>query len=149
MKLKRINMIILSAVLTCTAPAAVYAEDIAEQISDAVTEDAIDSLMNDPDKVVDIIVYVKEFIDQQDITDEDIRSAIDLAGEHFEVNLSDSDKDAILKLAKKFKDMEVDREQLKKDVKKVYGAMEFFGIDAEDVKGILDKAVDFIRGILD
>ena len=134
LRLKKIGIMIVSGILACSAPAAVFGGEIVEQVQDVITEETIDSLLEDPDKVVDVILYVKEFVDQQDITDEDIRNAIDMAAEHFQIGLSDSDRDAILKIVKKFKDMDVDREELKKDVEKVYDAMDFFGVDAGDIK---------------
>ena len=148
MKLKRTGAFLLSGILMCTSPAAVFADDFSEILQDAVTEETIDSLLNDPDMVVDIIMYVKDFIDEQDITDEDIKNVIVKAADHFEVQLSDSDMDTILEIVKKFKNVEVDREKLKKDVEKIYKAMNIFGVDSEDVKNIFDKAVDFVTSIL-
>lgn len=147
MRIKKIGIMILSGILACSAPAAASAGDISEQIQEVVTEENIDSLLEDPDKVVDIIYYVKDYIDQQDITDEDILSVIDMASEQFQITFSDSDRDVILKIAKKFKDMDVDREELKKNVEKMYDAMEFFGVDAADIKALFDKAADFLKDI--
>lgn len=149
MKFKKTGIMILSGILTCSAPAGVLAGDPVDQIQEIVTEEAIDSILEDPDRAVDVILFVKDYIDQQDITDEDIRNAIDMASEHFQISLSDSDKDTILKITKKFKDMDVDRDELKKDVKKVYNAIHFFGIDASDIINLFDKAMDFLKDFFD
>lgn len=146
MKVKRLGALILAGVLTCTAPSAVFADDITEEI---LMDTAIDSLLSDPDKVADIVIYVKDAIDQQDISDDDIRYVIDQAAENFDVDLSDSDKESLLKIVKKFKDMDIDEDQLRSDIKSVYDKLESLGIDKEDVKGVLGKLINFAKSILE
>ncbi|MDO4307951.1 MAG: DUF1002 domain-containing protein [Eubacteriales bacterium] len=146
MKVKRLGALILAGVLTCTAPSVVLADEITEEI---LMDTAIDSLLSDPDKVADIVIYVKDAIDQQDISDDDIRYVIDQAAENFDVNLSDSDKESLLKIVKKFKDMDLDEEQLRTDIKSVYDKLESLGIEKEDVKGVLGKLIDLAKNILE
>lgn len=146
MKVKRLGALILAGVLTCTTPSAVFADDITEEI---LMDTAIDSLLSDPDKVADIIIYVKDAIDQQDISDDDIRYVIDQAAENFDVDLSDSDKESLLKIVKKFKDMDLDEDLLREDIKSVYDKLESMGIDKEDVKGVLGKLINFAKSMLE
>lgn len=133
MKVKKLGALILAGVLTCTTPSAVFADDITEEI---LMDTAIDTLLSDPDKVADIVIYVKDAIDQQDISDDDILYVIDQAAENFDVDLSDSDKESLLKIVKKFKNMDIDEDQLRSDIKSVYDKLESMGVDKEDVKEI-------------
>lgn len=146
MKVKKIGALILAGVLTCTTPSAVFAEEMTEEI---LMDTVIDSLLDDPDEVADIVIYVKNLIDEQDISDDDIRSIIDEAEDHFQVSLSDSDKESLLKIVKKFKDMDLDEEQLRSDINSVYDKLESIGVEKEDVKGILGKLIDFAKNILE
>ncbi|MDY3999307.1 MAG: DUF1002 domain-containing protein [Blautia sp.] len=146
MKVNKLGAFVLAGILACTSPAAVSAEEnTAEEI---LMDAAIDSLMSDPDKVADIIIFVKDMVDQQELSDDEMKSIIDEAAEQFDVNITDSDKDTILKLVKKFKDMDIDEEQLREDIKSVYEKLDNLGIEKEDVKGFLGKLIDFAKSIL-
>ena len=146
MKVNKLGAFVLAGILACTSPAAVSAEEnTAEEI---LMDAAIDSLMSDPDKVADIIIFVKDMVDQQELSDDEMKSIIYEAAEQFDVNITDSDKDTILKLVKKFKDMDIDEEQLREDIKSVYEKLDNLGIEKEDVKGFLGKLIDFAKSIL-
>lgn len=148
MNIKKLTAVLLAGSLTCMAPAAVYASDTSETISeDVLMENEIDSLLSDPDKAVDVILYVKDLIDQQDISDEEILSFIDQASEHFGISFSDDEKNSLLNIIKAVKDMEINEEELRSTVTKVYDKMEELGIGKEEVKGFLEKAVDFIQSL--
>lgn len=146
MKVKKLGALILAGVLTCTAPSVVFAEEMTEEI---LMDTVIDSLLDDPDEVADIVIYVKNLIDEQDISDEDMRSVIDEAAEHFQVSLSDSDKESLLEIIKKFKDMDLDEEQLRSDIHSVYDKLESLGVEKEDVKGLFGKLIEFAKNILE
>lgn len=154
MRIKKLSAMVLAAVLICTAPAAVYAsQDNTEAAVDAaidiLKDSAIDDLLSDPDKVVDIIVYVKDAIGEQEVSDEEIRNVIGLAEDSLGITVSDSDKDTLISLFKKFKDMDLDEEQLRSQVNKVYDELEKLGITSSDVKGFLVKTIEFVKNILE
>lgn len=147
MKIKKLSAILLAGMLACTAPAPVFAaEGTAEEI---LMDNSIDSLLSDPGKVVDVIMYVKDLVDQQEVSDDDINSAIDMAAEHFQISLTDSDKESLVKLVNKFKNMDLDEEQLRSQVTKVYDELESLGIGKEEVKGFLEKALEFVKGLFE
>lgn len=146
MKVKKLGALILAGVLTCTAPTVVFAEDATTE--EILMDTVVDSLLSDPDKAADIIIYVKEMIDQQEFTDEEILSIIDEAADQFQISLSDSDKELILELVNKFKEMDMDEEQLRSDIRSVYDKMESLGIEGDDVKGFLGKLFDFAKSFL-
>lgn len=55
------------------------AADTSESVQEIISDNEIDSLVSDPDKVVDIIMYVKNEAAKQDISDDQIRSLIQTA----------------------------------------------------------------------
>ena len=149
MKVNRIGALMLAGVLTCTAPAAVYASDTNDTVEEIITDTVVDSLLSNPDKVADIVIYVKDLVDQQDFSDEELLDIIDQAADHFDLSLSDSEKESVLKLVKKFKETDIDEEQLRSSIQSVYDKMESLGIDKEDVKGIFGKVIDLAKSFLD
>ena len=62
--------------------------------------------------------------------------------------LSDSDKSTLIQLYNKFKNMDLDENELRSQVNKVYDKLESLGITKEDVKGILGKLVDLVKEFL-
>ena len=152
MKIKKLSALILAGALTCTTPAMVYAQDstdaVVDQAVDMLQESGMDKLLSDPDKVVDIIVEAKDAIGQADVSDEEISSAINTAAEAVGVTLSDSETSTLVNLYDKFKNMDLDEDQLRTQMNKVYDKLEELGVTKEDVKGVLSKLVDLVKSIL-
>lgn len=147
MMIKKIAAIVMAGMVACTAPVSVMAaENVSQEI---VMEDELDSLLSDPDKAVDVIMYVKELVDQQEVSDEEIDQAIDMAAEHFQISITDADKEKLVDLFEKFKDMDIDEEELRSNVKKVYEKMDEWGIGKEDVKNFLEKGIDFVKSLFE
>mgnify|MGYP003099154915 CR=1 FL=1 len=148
---KKFSALVLAATLACTTPVMVYAQDSSSEMVDQAVEilkdNGVDDLLSNPDKVVDLIM-TKEILGQVDVTDEEIGSALDVAAESVGVTLTDSDKTTLIQLYNKFKNTDLDEEQLRSQVNKVYNKLEELGITKEDVKGILGKLVDLARSIL-
>ena len=149
---KKFSALVLAATLACTTPVMVYAQDSSSEMVDQAVEilkdNGVDDLLSNPDKVVDLIMQTKEILGQIDVTDEEIGSALDVAAESAGVTLTDSDKATLIQLYNKFKNTDLDEEQLRSQVNKVYNKLEELGITKEDVKGILGKLVDLARSIL-
>ena len=151
MRINKLTAIVLAGAISCTAPAMVYADDTSAAVDQAVEmlqESGVDELLSDPDKVVDIIVAAKEAVGQTDVSDDTISSAIDVAASSLGVTLSDSDKSTLVSLYNKFKNMDLDENELRSQVNKVYDKLESLGITKEDVKGILGKLVELVKGFL-
>ena len=145
---KKFSALVLAATLACTTPVMVYAQDMVDQAVEILKDNGVDDLLSNPDKVVDLIMQTKEILGQVDVTDEEIGSALDVAAESVGVTLTDSDKTTLIQLYNKFKNTDLDEEQLRSQVNKVYNKLEELGITKEDVKGILGKLVDLARSIL-
>ena len=149
MKIKKIGALIMAGVLMCTAPAAsVMASDAADTVQEIITDNEIDSLASDPDAVVDIIMYAKDQIAQQDISDDQIREIIQAGENTAGVSLTEEEENKLITLVKKVKDTNIDEEQLRSTVTKVYDKLQEMGIGKEEVKGILHKLVDFAKSLL-
>ena len=149
MKIKKIGALIMAGVLMCTAPAAsVMASDAADTVQEIITDNEIDSLASDPDAVVDIIMYAKDQIAQQDISDDQIREIIQAGENTAGVSLTEEEENKLITIVKKVKDTTIDEEQLRSTVTKVYDKLQEMGIGKEEVKGILHKLVDFAKSLL-
>ena len=151
MRINKLTAIVLAGAISCTAPAMVYADDTSAAVDQAVEmlqESGVDELLSDPDKVVYIIVAAKEAVGQTDVSDDTISSAIDVAASSLGVTLSDSDKSTLISLYNKFKNMDLDEEQLRSQINQVYDKLESLGITKEDVKGVFGKLVSLVKDIL-
>ena len=149
MKIKKIGALIMAGVLMCTAPAAsVMASDAADTVQEIITDNEIDSLASDPDALVDIIMYAKDQIAQQDISDDQIREIIQAGENTAGVSLTEEEENKLITIVKKVKDTNIDEEQLRSTVTKVYDKLQEMGIGKEEVKGILHKLVDFAKSLL-
>lgn len=92
MRIKKAGILIIAAAITCTTPAVpAMAADTSESVQEIISDNEIDSLVSDPDKVVDIIMYVKNEAAKQDISDDQIRSLIQTAESTAGVSLSVSE----------------------------------------------------------
>ncbi len=146
MKIKRLTAVLMTAVVLTTTPVSVMAS--AESQTEEIIMDNVDTLLSDPDKVVDIVVYVKNLIDQQQITEDQIAKGVDMASETLGISLTDEEKQSLVDVAQKVMDINIDEDQLRSYVSKVYDKMESIGLGKEEVKGILQKMIDFAKSIL-
>ena len=144
MKINKLSAFILAGALTCTAPAMVSVDQAVELLE----QSGVDDLLSDPDKVVDLIISAQETLGTVNVTDDQISSALDVAAGELGVTLSDSDKSTLIQLYNKFKNMDLDENELRSQVNKVYDKLESLGITKEDVKGILGKLVDLVKEFL-
>lgn len=152
MKINKLSALILAGALTVTTPAMVFADqstdDAVDQAVEMLEQSGVDDLLSDPDKVVDLIISAQETLGTVDVTDDQISSALDAAADSLGITLSDSEKSTLVKLYNKFKNMDLDEDELRSQVNKVYDKLESLGITKEDVKGILGKLIDVVKGIL-
>ena len=129
MRIKKAGIFIIAAAITCTTPAVpAMAADTSESVQEIISDNEIDSLVSDPDKVVDIIMYVKNEAAKQDISDDQIRSLIQTAESTAGVSLSEEEENRIIKIVKQIKDSDIDEEQLRSAVTKAYDKLEEMGI---------------------
>ena len=154
MKIKKITALMMAGVISCTAPVMAMAseqtisQETQADIEDMIVDGVITDMLSDPDKVVEIIMYVKNVVDAQNITEEDISSAIDMAADEYGISLSDSEKSTLVSIAKEMIDMDIDEDELTGYVNKVYSTLEALGIDENDMKSIIKKGIAVMKNIL-
>ena len=150
MKIKKIGILMIAGTLMLTAPAAtVMASDATETVQEIITDNEIDSLVSDPDKVVDIIMYAKDKVAEQDISDEQIREIIQAGEETAGVTLTEEEENKLINIVKEIKNADINEEQLRSTINKVYDKLEEMGIGKKKVKGILQKLIEFAKNILE
>lgn len=93
-------------------------------------------------------MYAKDQIAQQDISDDQIREIIQAGENTAGVSLTEEEENKLITIVKKVKDTNIDEEQLRSTVTKVYDKLQEMGIGKEEVKGILHKLVDFAKSLL-
>ena len=116
---------------------------------ESLLDSGIDFLASDPGKAVDIIMYAKDLVDQQNITDDQVRSAVTQAADHFGVSLSDSDVDSLVSVVRKVLDAKIDEDALRSDVNSVYSKLQDMGVTKDDAKGLVSKLIEFVKGLFE
>lgn len=147
-RMRKSAALIMAGVLVCSTPLPVMAAgntDVVESLLDS----GIDFLASDPQKAVDIILYAKDLLDQQNITDDQVRSAITQAADHFGVSLSDSDVNSLVSVVRGVLDAQIDEDELRSDVDSVYSKLKDMGVTKEDAKGLMAKLIDFVKGLFE
>lgn len=147
-KIKKLTAAVMTAAVLFCAPVTSMAADTAGSQAEEVIMENVDNLLSDPGQVADIIVYVKELIDQQQITGEQIAGGVDMAAEVLGISLTDSEKEAIVNVAQKVLAIDVDADALRSQIESVYDKMEDMGIGKEEVKGFIQKVIDFAKSLL-
>lgn len=147
-KIKKLTAAIVSAAVLFCAPVTSMASDTAGSQAEEVIMENVDNLLSDPGQVADIVVYVKDLIDQQQITGDQIASGVDMASEALGISLTDSEKEAIVNVAQKVLAVDVDADALRSQIESVYDKMEELGIGKEEVKGFIQKVIDFAKTFL-
>lgn len=150
MRIKKFGALIIAGTIMCTAPAvSAMASDAEAVVQEVITDNAIDSLASDPDAVVNIIMNVKDAAAQQDISDDQIKSLIQTAESTVGVSLTDEEENKVVKIVRQIKDTDINEEQLRSTVTKVYNKLDEMGIGKEEVKGILHKLVDLAKSLFE
>ena len=150
-RLNKVTALVIAGVISCTSPMMVMASDsgsVMSQAEEILKDNEVGSLASDPDKVEDIIVYVKGLFDSNQITDDEISQGIDEAADHFGVSLNEDDKSSLVNIISKFRGIEMSDDQIKGYVSDAYSTLKDMGVTKSDVKNIFEKAVEFIKGML-
>ena len=139
-KMKKSAALILAGVLACSMPMPVMASSDTEVV-ESLLDSGIDFLASDPD--------AKDLVDQQNITDDQVRSAVTQAADHFGVSLSDSDVDSLVSVVRKVLDAKIDEDALRSDVNSVYSKLQDMGVTKDDAKGLVSKLIEFVKGLFE
>ena len=137
----------MAGALAFSVPVPAIASGFDTSSLEALIDSGVDAVFSDPDQTVDIIMYVKDKIGQQDVTDDQIRTVINEAADAFQISLTDSEKDNLVDLARKVKDANIDEDELRSDVNAVFDKMDALGVEKNDVKGFLKKILNLVKGL--
>lgn len=139
---------------------AMTGEKISEETKDAATNELVATgelaeKLGDSEQAEELIALIKDKVVSEDLTNmEDIKKAIEEACQDLQVNLSDEDRQLILDLMNKIKNLDIDVEQLKEQAKAVYNKLAEMGIDLksesfwQSVKDFFDRVFDTLIGFL-
>ncbi|MCU6766321.1 DUF1002 domain-containing protein [Blautia ammoniilytica] len=144
--IKKLTGIMMAGALAFSVPVPAIASGFDTSSLEALIDSGVDAVFSDPDQTVDIIMYVKDKIGQQDVTDDQIRTVINEAADAFQISLTDSEKDNMVDLARKVKDANIDEDELRSDVNAVFDKMDALGVEKNDVKGFLKKILNLVKG---
>ena len=144
--IKKLTGIMMAGALAFSVPVPAMAFGFDTSSLEALIDSGVDAVFSDPDQTVDIIMYVKDKIGQQEVTDDQIRTVIDEAADAFQISLTDSEKDNLVDLARKVKDANIDEDELRSDVNAVFDKMDALGVEKNDVKGFLKKILNLVEG---
>ena len=140
-KMNRITALVVAGIISCTSPMMVMASDsssVMSQAEEILKDNEIESLASDPDKVGDIIVYVKGLFDSNQISDDEISQGIDEAADHYGVTLSEDDKNSLVNIISKFRGIDISDDQIKGYVSDAYSTLKDMGVTKSDVKNIFE-----------
>ena len=143
--IKKLTGIMMAGALAFSVPVPAIASGFDTSSLEALIDSGVDAVFSDPDQTVDIIMYVKDKIGQQDVTDDQIRTVINEAADAFQISLTDSEKDNLVDLARKVKDANIDEDELRSDVNAVFDKMDALGVE-KNVKGFLKKILNLVKG---
>lgn len=143
--IKKLTGIMMAGALAFSVPVPAIASGFDTSSLEALIDSGVDAVFSDPDQTVDIIMYVKDKIGQQDVTDDQIRTVINEAADAFQISLTDSEKDNLVDLARKVKDANIDEDELRSDVNAVFDKMDALGVEKNDVKGFLKKILNLVK----
>ena len=144
--IKKLTGIMMAGALAFSVPVPAIASGFDTSSLEALIDSGVDAVFSDPDQTVVIIMYVKDKIGQQDVTDDQIRTVINEAADAFQISLTDSEKDNLVDLARKVKDANIDEDELRSDVNAVFDKMDALGVEKNDVKGFLKKILNLVKG---
>ena len=144
--IKKLTGSMMAGALAFSVPVPAIASGFDTSSLEALIDSGVDAVFSDPDQTVDIIMYVKDKIGQQDVTDDQIRTVINEAADAFQISLTDSEKDNLVDLARKVKDANIDEDELRSDVNAVFDKMDALGVEKNDVKGFLKKILNLVKG---
>ena len=76
------------------------------------------------------------------------QTIIQTAESTFNVSLTEEEENKLVNIVKEVKNANIDEEQLRSTVNKVYDKLEEMGIGKEEVKSFLHKMIDFAKSLL-
>lgn len=129
---------------------AVKTENVETATNELVITGKVAESVGDTDKAEQLIGAVKEqVVEGHAVTAEEIGEVVDKAAQEMSIQLSEEDRQAIVKLMEKIDNLNLDVDTLKEQAKDLYGKIEDLGlkldINKEQVQGFFEKIISFIK----
>ena len=129
---------------------AVKTENVETATNELVVTGKVAESVGDTDKAEQLIGAVKEqVVEGHAVTAEEIGEVVDKAAQEMSIQLSEEDRQAIVKLMEKIDNLNLDVDTLKEQAKDLYGKIEDLGlkldINKEQVQGFFEKIISFIK----
>ena len=129
---------------------AVKTENVETATNELVVTGKVAESVGDTDKAEQLIGAVKEqVVEGHAVTAEEIGEVVDKEGQEMSIQLSEEDRQAIVKLMEKIDNLNLDVDTLKEQAKDLYGKIEDLGlkldINKEQVQGFFEKIISFIK----
>lgn len=133
-------------------------KEIKEENADAAVEEIVTTgqiadAIGSTEKAENFVALAKQKVIASDAsTDEEIMNEIDAAAQEIGLQLTDAEKQQLLKLLKKIASLDLDIDSLKKQAGAIYDRLQDMGIDMsgiskEQVTGFFQKLLDWLRGL--
>lgn len=129
---------------------AVKTENVETATNELVVTGKVAESVGDTDKAEQLIGAVKEqVVEGHAVTAEEIGEVVDKAAQEMSIQLSEEDRQVIVKLMEKIDNLNLDVDTLKEQAKDLYGKIEDLGlkldINKEQVQGFFEKIISFIK----
>lgn len=127
-------------------------EEFDQEKADAATNELVDTAelgqeigTDDAEKLV---ALVKQKVLENDLTSlEEIKKAVEDAAESLGITLTAQQKEKLVQLLNKIKDLDIDVDSLKEQAKDMYNQLKDYGIDMDQAKNIFEKIGEFFSDL--
>ena len=127
-------------------------EEFDQEKADAATNELVDTASlgqeigtDDAEKLV--ALAKQKVLEDKLSSPEEISKAVDEAAQSLDVTLTDEQKQKIVALLDKIKDLDIDVDSLKEQAKDMYNKIKDLGIDMESAKNIFEKIGSFFSDL--
>ena len=134
------------------AYSAMTGEEFDQEKADAATNELVDTaeLAKEigPEEAEQLVALAKQKVISGELkSKEDIEKAIEEAAKSLDISLTAQQKQKLLCLLDKIKDLDIDVNSLKEQAKDMYNKIKDLGIEMDDAKNILEKVADFFSDL--
>lgn len=133
-----------------------------EQVDTDVIDGAVNEIVvtgdignetGNTDEVAGMVAYLKDQVGGKNMSDGEIKDAIDEAADKFNVSLTQDQIDQLLELLKKLQGLDLDWGNLKNQAQNLYGKLKDMGLNidtaalTEQAQGFFAKLIAFIKSL--
>ena len=129
-------------------------EDVIDgAINEIVTTGELEEAIGDSEEIEGMVAYLKEQIANSDMTDDEMRGAIEEAADKFDVSLTQDQIDQLMELLKKLKDLDLDWDNIIDQAQGLYEKLKGLGINvdsdeiAKQAEGFFGKLINFFKSL--